>query len=280
MATGKARVGEIELWWEDFGERSDATATVLLVMGATAEATAWPPAFYEPLVAAGYHVVRFDNRDIGLSTWVDFATRPYTVADMAADAVGLLDVLDIPAAHWIGASMGGMIAQQAAIDHPERVLSLTSIMSSPAGPTSADPDLPPMEAKVQEAMARAASMDPVSAAVELYRALSGSRFPFDEEAFRAFLVAGAGRGGFNPACAHAQAIEASPSRREALRGLQMPALVLHGSEDPILPLAHGRATAEAIPGARLVVAEGIGHELPAPAMREYLDPILELLRAT
>ena len=106
MPTGKAKVGAIEIWWEDFGDR--ARETVLLVMGATAQATAWPPAFYEPIVEAGYHVVRFDNRDIGLSTWVDFASQPYTVADMAADAVGLLDVLGIRAAHWVGASMGGM----------------------------------------------------------------------------------------------------------------------------------------------------------------------------
>jgi esterase len=275
MATGKVPVGDIEIWWEEFGDRD--AESVLLVMGATAQATAWPPYFYGPLVDAGYHVLRFDNRDIGLSTWVDYSTQPYTIGDMAADAVGLLDALDIESAHWIGASMGGMISQQAAIDSPQRVRSLTSIMSSPSSPM--DPELPSMTAELTEVMRQAASMDLVEAAVELYRALSGPRFGFDENAFRAQLVASAGRGGINSACAHALAVEGSPSRREALGSVEAPALVLHGSADPILPLEHGRATAEAIPGARLVIAEGFGHDLPAAAIDEYLDPILEHLKA-
>jgi pimeloyl-ACP methyl ester carboxylesterase len=277
MAEGKVRVGELELWWQDFGPRD--RPTVLLVMGANAQAIFWPPSFYEPLVAAGYHVVRFDNRDIGLSSWVDYAKRPYTIADMAGDAVGLLDALGIERAHWVGASMGGMISQQAALDHPTRVLSLTSIMSSPSSPQ--DPELPGMTPEVQraaEAM-QAGGGDPVEAAIGLFASLSGSRAPFDEATFRAGFLLGVERGGFNPACAHGLAVGASPSRRKRLEGLRVPALVIHGDEDPILPLAHGQATADAIPGAKLLVLRGVGHDFPASAIPEYVDAVLAHVRA-
>ncbi len=277
MAEGKERVGEVELWWEDFGDRGDPS--VLLVMGANAQGIFWPLPLVEALADASYHVVRFDNRDIGLSTWVDFEKAPYTVPDMAADAIGLLDALGIERAHWIGASMGGMISQQAALDHPERVRSLTSIMSSPSGPH--DTDLPGMEPKVEAAVAAMATAeDPVEATVAMFSTLAGSRSAFDEEVFRAGFQLGVDRGGFNPACAHGLAVQASPSRRERLRGLQVPTLVLHGSEDPILPLAHGEATAEAIPGARLLVVEGAGHDFPEPAMPQILEAILSHLKAS
>jgi pimeloyl-ACP methyl ester carboxylesterase len=277
MAEGKARVGEIELWWEDFGSR--ANPTVLLVMGANAQAVFWPPVFLERLVAAGYHVVRFDNRDIGLSTWIDWSKRPYTVADMAGDAVGLLGALGIERAHWVGVSMGGMIAQQAALDAPERVRSLVSIMSSPSHP--GDPELPGMAPQVQEAIdaMQSGALGPVEGTVRLFAALAGSRAPFDEALFRAGFEAGLARGGFNPACAHGLAVNASPSRRERLASLRIPALVIHGDEDPILPLAHGEATAAAIPGAKLVVLRGVGHDFPESALPEYVDAILGHLAA-
>ena len=277
MAEGKAVVGELEIWWEDFGDRADPT--VLLVMGAQAQATAWLPYFYEPIVAAGHHVVRFDNRDIGLTTWVeDFERNPYDVPMMAADAAGLLDALGIDKAHWVGASMGGMICQQGAIDYPGRLLSLTSIMSSPSGPN--DPDLPDMEEKVARAAAALENPDDaIAAMIGMFRTLSGSRYPFDEAAFRSAFMEGVGRGGFNPKCAHGLAVERSPSRRERLGSVSVPTLVLHGSEDPILPLEHGRATAAAIPGARLVIAEGFGHDLPPEGVHEYLDPMLEMFAA-
>ena len=277
MAEGKVRVGEIELWWEDFGPRS--RPSVLLVMGANAQAIFWPPAFIERLVAAGYHVVRFDNRDIGLSSWVDWEKHPYAVPDMAADAVGLLDALGIERAHWVGVSMGGMISQQAALDRPERFRSLTSIMSSPSHP--GDPTLPGTEAKVQRAIEalQSGALDPVDATVKLFGTLAGSREPFDEAAFRAGLMEGVARGGFNPACAHGLAVGASPSRRERLQSLRVPTLVIHGDEDPILPLPHGEATAAAIPGAKLVVLRGVGHDFPASAQQEYVEAILAHLAA-
>ena len=276
MSEGKAKVGEIELWWEDFGEPSDPS--VLLVMGANAQSIFWPPVFVERIVDAGYHVVRFDNRDIGLSTWVDYATQPYTVADMASDAVGLLDALGIDRAHFIGASMGGMISQQVALDAPERVVSLTSIMSSPSGPE--DPELPGMHPEVEAAAAAMATADdPIAATIQMFSTLAGSREPFDEAAFREGFMAGVERGGFNPACGHGLAVAASPSRRERLGRLATPTLVVHGDEDKILPLAHGEATAAAVPGAKLVVLKGVGHDFPASAIDEYMAPILDHLRA-
>jgi esterase len=277
MAEGKTRVGELELWWQDFGPK--AAPAVLLVMGANAQAVFWPLPFIERLVAAGYRVVRFDNRDIGLSTWVDYAKRPYTVVDMAGDALGLLDALGIERAHWVGVSMGGMISQQAALDHPERFRSLVSIMSSPSNP--ADPELPGMAPKVQRAVEamQSGAVDPIEGTVALFEALSGSREPFDAAAFRAGFQIGLERGGFNPACAHGLAVGASPSRRKRLEGLRVPTLVIHGDEDPILPLAHGEATARAIPGAKLVVLRGVGHDFPESAIPEYLDAILAHLDA-
>lgn len=274
MAEGKASVGDVTIWWEDFGERGNPA--VLLVMGANAQSVFWPMPLVEALVDAGYHVVRYDNRDIGLSTWIDYEKQPYTVADMAEDAVGLLDALGIDRAHFVGASMGGMISQQAALDHPARVRSLTSIMSSPAGPD--DPDLPDMHESVQKAAAEMMTApDPVAATIAMFATLAGSRAPFDEAAFREVFQIGLDRGGFNPACAHGLAVAASPSRRERLKGLETPALVIHGDEDPILPLGHGEATAAAIPGAKLVVLQGVGHDFPEPAMAEYVGAILDHL---
>jgi pimeloyl-ACP methyl ester carboxylesterase len=195
---------------------------------------------------------------------------------MAADAVGLLDALGIESAHWVGASMGGMISQQAALDHPERVRTLTSIMSSPSGP--GDPDLPDMNPRVAAAAEALGGEDPLGATVALFKTLAGSRAPFDEVEFRRGLEIGVERGGFNPACSHGLAVEASPSRRERLASLRTPTLVIHGDEDPILPLAHGRATAEAIPGAELLVLRGVGHDFPEPAMDETCQAILRHLQ--
>lgn len=277
MAEGKETLGDVTIWWEDFGDR--ANPTVLLVMGANAQAVFWPMPLVEALVDAGYHVVRFDNRDIGLSSWVDYAKHPYTVVDMAGDAVALLDALGIERAHFIGASMGGMISQQAALDHPERVRSLTSIMSSPSGPE--DPDLPDMHPSIQAAAVEmTTARDPIAATIEMFSKLAGSRAPFDEAAFREVFQVGIDRGGFNPTCGHGLAVGASPSRRERLKGLTTPTLVLHGDEDPILPLGHGEATAAAIPGAKLVVLEGVGHDFPEPAMGEYLAAILDHLKTS
>jgi pimeloyl-ACP methyl ester carboxylesterase len=135
-----------------------------------------------------------------------------------------------------------------------------------------------MRPEVQQALARAESLEPMEAALELSRALCGSRYAFAEAAFREYARANAARGGANPKCAHGLAVQASPSRREALRAVRVPALVLHGSDDPILPVEHGRATAAAIPDAQLLIEEGAGHDLPEPVARRYAAAILDLLR--
>src|SRR5512136_1941931 len=144
MSEGKVDSNGIKIWYQDFGDRTNPT--VLFVMGARAQGL-WPPDLIQPIVDTGYHVVCFDNRDVGLSTWIsDFATNPYTLADMAADAVGLMDALKVKQAHVVGVSMGGMIAQLVAINYPDRVLTLTSWASTY---WIADPDVPAMSTKAQ-----------------------------------------------------------------------------------------------------------------------------------
>ncbi len=273
MAEGVAPANGIEIWWQDFGDPADPA--VLLVMGATVPATGWQPEFYEPIVAAGHRVIRFDNRDVGRSTWIDYEQSPYTVEDMADDAIGLLDALSVDRAHVIGASLGGMIGQAVAIRFPERVRSLTSIMSTPSSPE--DPDLSDMSDEIRAAGERLQSgqVDPQNMLVEMWRLLSGSRFKFDEAAFRARIADLAV--GFNPTCSHGDAAGASPSRRERLRQLRVPTLVIHGDEDPIIPLDHGIATADAVPDAKLIVMKGVGHELPPGVLAEIHPAILEHL---
>jgi pimeloyl-ACP methyl ester carboxylesterase len=195
MTERTVRANGIEIWCEDFGSKSDPA--LLLVMGASAQGLLWPDEFCNALASAGRHVIRFDNRDTGQSTCFDFATSPYTLSDMARDAVGLLDALDIERAHVAGASMGGMIGQTLAIEHGPRLRTLTSIMSSPAGTSiltgmmGGVSALPGPEPKVMEAVAASAANPPrttaerIDAAVRLWRALSGSGEPFDEAAVRA-----------------------------------------------------------------------------------------------
>ncbi len=272
MGAGIVTANGIELWYEDFGEATDPH--VVLIMGANATALAWDASFYEPIVDAGYHVVRFDNRDEGLSQWFD-AAHPYTLDDMAADTVGLMDELSIDRAHVIGASMGGMIGQVVALSSPERVLTLTSICSSPG---VSDGRLPsPPQAIVEQMMVPFPDTraEQVEWHLGAYRALAGS-WPFAEARHRARFEADLARG-FNPSPGHGMAVYASGSRLDTLGDLDLPVLVIHGDEDPLVPLEHGAATADAIAGARLLVLPGAGHIdiLDQPDM--VLPSILELL---
>jgi pimeloyl-ACP methyl ester carboxylesterase len=277
----------IEVWCEDFGSPRDPA--LLLVMGAGGQGILWPDEFCAGLASGGRYVIRYDNRDTGQSTCVDFARSPYTLADMARDAIGLLDALGIERAHVAGASMGGMIAQTLAIEHGDRVRTLTSIMSSPLGRSGMEAILDPARAtlpgpapKVMEVLQASAQSPPrtrderIAQALRLWRALAGSGEPFDEAAVREREARVFARAR-NPDAAqnHQLAIGASPDRTEALRGVTTPTLVIHGAEDPILPLAHGRATADAIPGAKLLVIEGMGHDLPPRAAKRIAQAILE-----
>jgi pimeloyl-ACP methyl ester carboxylesterase len=274
MAAGTVATNGIHIWYEDFADPADQH--VVLLMGANATAMAWDPAFYEPIVAAGYHVVRFDNRDVGLSQWFDFDSQPYTLDDMAADTVGLMDALSIQRAHLIGVSLGGMIAQVVALDHPDRVLTLTSICSTPG---LSDPELPAMSDRILElAMmpfpeSRAGRVDQL---VEFYRVSAGTKTPFDERHWRSVFEADMERG-FNPVPGQTLAAALAPSRREALQHLDLPVLVIHGDADPILHYEHGVATAKAVPGAKLVTVAGAGHIDVLAQVDEVLPPILDHL---
>ncbi|MCP3803842.1 alpha/beta fold hydrolase [Allokutzneria sp. A3M-2-11 16] len=270
----------LTLWCEDFGDPADPA--VLLVMGHGGQGTAWPDSFCEALAAGGRRVVRFDNRDVGLSDSVDFATSPYTVGDLAADAIGVLDALGIERAHVIGLSMGGMIGQEMAIEHPDRMLSLTSWMSTPdvLDPVSFDwKSLPGRNAKVVEFFDRVAANPPttraerVDVAVGLVEVCAGSATKLDEVALRKWVEAGLDRSEKDGTLNQVLAIARSRERFHLLPGLSLPTLVLHGTDDPVVPFAHGEETARLIPDARFIPLPGVGHEIPM-AQEEFLVHVL------
>lgn len=265
---------------------------VLLIMGLGMQLVAWPEEFCRALVDAGFFVVRFDNRDIGLSEKVDGAGRasvpwaalryflglpisaPYTLDDMAEDSVAVLDALGIEAAHIVGASLGGMIAQAMVIAHPERCLSLTSIMSS-----SGDRNLPTASWKVTRMLlTRPASNAPLEILldhyVEFFRLVGSPGFPTPEPAVRERLSIGLRRC-YHPAGVERQllAIAASPDRSPALKTISKPTLVVHGSDDPFVRVAHGIDCARKIPGASLKIIPGMGHDL-APGLLPILSEAL------
>jgi len=278
----KAKVGDLELQYDTFGDR--ASKPLLLIMGLGAQMTTWPEGLCEELAARGFFVARFDNRDIGLSTYLDelgppdFAAPAYTLDDMAADAVGVLDHLGVEKAHVVGASMGGMIAQLVAINHADRVLSLTSIMSNVGGGDSVQPAdgslgaifaPPPPDREGR-----------IESSVVLRRILAGGN-PIDEARERELAAAQIDRA-WHPegTMRQAAAIVSAGSRRDALGRLQVPALVIHGQDDPLVPPENGRRTAGAIPGARLLEFEGMGHNLPPQTWPRIADAIADLAART
>jgi pimeloyl-ACP methyl ester carboxylesterase len=278
----------IRLCQDSFGDA--AAPPLVLIMGLAAQMTAWDDTFCAQLAARGYRVIRFDNRDIGLSTRLDAAgvpdvgaallaalqgkpvSAPYRLEDMADDTVGLLDALGIGQAHVVGASMGGAIGQTIAIRHPQRLLTLTSIMS-----TTGAPDLPP---PTPEAMA--VLMKPTPPDFEAYaqsyaqswRVLRAGSFPEDEARDRAKAEQNWARG-LHPAGVARQlvAVLASGSRRPALASVRVPTLVIHGDRDPLVPFACGQDVARSVPGARLVAMEGMGHALPISFWPRIIDAI-------
>ena len=284
----RAGANGIELEYDTFGRAADPT--LLLVMGFGAPMILWRVEFCERLAARGLQVVRFDNRDCGLSSQIDQPVTaelsavgraglageplaaPYTLSDMAADAVGLLDALGVDAAHVAGASMGGMIVQTLAIEHPKRVRTLVSIMS-----TTGAADMPSPK---PEAMA--ALLAPVAterpAAIErglaMSRALGSPGYPFDEADERDLLGRMFDRGVHPDGNARQLlAVMAAKSRRDALGTVRVPTLVIHGIEDPIIPIQAGRDTAAAVPGAELLEIEGMGHDLPRAIWPQLVDAI-------
>lgn len=261
-----AQANGINIEFEAFG-RSDQPS-VLLIMGLGSQMTAWDPPLCEAIAELGYYVIRYDNRDVGLSTWFDEAGATYSIGDMADDAAGLLDYLGIKAAHVVGVSMGGMIAQTFAVKYPQRTRTLTSIMST-TGDHAVGQAHPQALAVLM--MSRPRSRDEaIEQSVMLRRTIGSPGFAFDERDVRDRAGAAYDRA-FHPAGTGRQlaAIMVQPDRTVALGTLSMPVLVIHGEEDPLIDPSGGRATAAAIPGSQLKIIPGMGHNLPPELFAEF-----------
>jgi pimeloyl-ACP methyl ester carboxylesterase len=284
----KAKANNIDLEYDTFGRPEDAP--LLLIMGLGAQMITWVDEFCKELAKNGFYIIRYDNRDIGLSTKLDKAgvqnlmkvinaaqrgqliNASYTLNDMADDAVGLLDYLNIEKAHICGASMGGMIAQTIAIRHPTRVLSLVSIMSS-----TGNPDLPQPKPQAMQALLTPTPEEReayINHTVKMGRILYGSGFPYDEELRRKLAEQAYDRSfypdGFNR---QMTAILASGSRKTALQSVKVPTLVIHGADDPLVPLEAGKDTANSIPNAELLIINGMGHSLPPETWPRIIEKI-------
>ena len=281
----RVRANGIDIAYESFGRESDPA--IVLIHGMNTPLTGWPDSLCDGLVQRGLRVVRFDNRDIGRSTFFpelgvpDISAlmavlkaggrpiAPYGLEAMADDVAGLLDALGIERAHLVGASMGGMIAQIVALDHPGKVRSLVSIMSTTGRPglPAASPGAMRTLVKTPASGSRA---DRLETAVAATQAISGSGFPQTEVELAAYLGRSIDYTPFDPAAAARQsaAVIAAAPRDDRLARLILPALVIHGDDDPIMPPAHGEDTARVIPGAKLLIVPGMGHDF-----KEALMPI-------
>lgn len=284
-----ATANGIEIHYEEHGKASDPV--MLLIMGFGAQLTLWPDELVEDLVGRGFRVIRYDNRDIGLSHKFDGVKAPglikmtlmskigltprvpYTLADMAADGIGLLDALGIEKAHIVGASMGGMIAQHVAAKYPERCLSFTQVFS-----TTGDPKLPAAKKEALKALVtRPASSEEdalVDHGVMLARTIGSPGYPSPEDRLRDRARTSIQRS-FYPEgpTRHLSAIVADGNRSEMLRDISVPTLVLHGEDDPLVPCDGGRHTAECIPNAKLKTIPGWGHDLPLELVDEIAGEI-------
>ena len=280
----------IEIEYESFGKESDPA--ILVVMGFAAPLNLWPVGFYEGLAARGFRVIRFDNRDIGHSTHLTGQTAPttpamvaelqagrrpwvpYTLDDMAADAAAMLDALGIERAHIAGASMGGMIAQLVAINHPGKTKSLISIMS-----TTGRRDLPPAKPDAIAALITPPPSfgrdDLVEASIRVAKVIGSPGYPFAEAELRTRMEQMIDRAPYdgNGIARQWAAIVTAQPRNEKLRGLRVPALVLHGADDPLILPAAAIDTAESIPGAELVIVPGMGHNCNDALVPVYLRHI-------
>jgi pimeloyl-ACP methyl ester carboxylesterase len=282
----RAKTNGIELEYETFGD--PANPTMALVMGFAMQMIGYDERFCAGLASKGFHVVRLDNRDIGLSTKLgalgapdilramqgDASAATYAIEDMADDLAGLLPAIGVEKAHLVGVSMGGFIAQETAIRHPGRVLSVASIMSS-TGNRMVGQGRPEVLRVLMSRppVTREAAVD---RAVEVWRALGSPGFPFDEARVRAngarawdrdHEYAGVGR--------QMAAILTMRDRTADLGRVRAPVLVIHGAEDPLIAVSGGEATAQAVPGARLVVIPGMGHDLPEPVWPTIISALVE-----
>lgn len=274
----------IELAYQEMGDAGGEP--LLLAMGLSMQMIAWDETFCGMLAERGFRVVRFDNRDVGRSTRIDSAgvprradmmigrraSAPYRLRDMAADTVGLMDHLGIDSAHLVGASMGGMVVQTTAIEYPERARSLVSVMSNTGSRWTGMPS--------RKAMAVLLGRPPrgreaaIERAVRTFRVIGSPGYPFEEERVRRIAGRSYDRGHSAAAVLRQlHAITASGDRTQALRGLRVPATVIHGNRDPLVRPAGGRATARAIPNARLKMIDGMGHDLPRRLHPVFVEAI-------
>ena len=289
IATGVGP-SHLDIAYEQHG--NPAHPTVLLVMGIAAQLVHWPPGFLQALVKRDLHVVRFDNRDSGRSTHLraappanlpaalqgDLSSVSYTLSDMAADAVGLLDVLRVDAAHVVGASMGGAIAQTLAIEHPKRVLSLTSMMFTTGDPAVGQCHPATLKSVFGGPPAHTRE-EVVARAVRASGIVGSPAFPTDPADVAERAVLAYDRGHDEAAIARqAVATVASGDRTPRLRALDVPTLVLHGLADTLCDPSGGRATAAAIPGAELVLIEGMGHDIPPGLWERIADHVAAVVR--
>ena len=280
----RAQANGIDLEYEDFGDPSKPT--LLLVMGLGAQMIVWDDRFCQQLADRGFHVIRYDNRDVGLSTKFDDAPAPdlaaalggdgssaaYLLGDMADDGIGLLDALGIDNAHIVGASMGGMIVQEMAIRHPDRVLSLCSIMSTTGDRSVGQPTPEAMSALM--AAPPQTRDEALDLAVQAQKVIGGT-YPLDETRVRERAGLSYDRMNYPIGMARQLvAIMASPDRTPKLQELDVPTLVIHGEVDPLVTLSGGEATAKAVPGAELLVVPGMGHDTPEQVWPQLIDAIV------
>lgn len=279
----RVKANGIELEYDTVGDPADPA--LVLVMGLGAQLIDWPAAFAGRLADGGFHVIRYDNRDAGLSTHLDdlpkadfgallagTGTAPYALADLSDDLAGLLDALNIERAHVVGASMGGMIAQRFAIDHPHRLLSLCSIMSS-TGDLSVGRPTPAAQAMLLRPPATSRDQA-IEQGVAGYRLIASTGFAVTDEELRERVTADYDRA-YHPAGTGRQlaAVLTTPDRTAALGAVAVPTLVVHGEVDPLIDRSGGAATAAAIPGAELLMIPGMGHDLPAGVWPELVAAI-------
>jgi pimeloyl-ACP methyl ester carboxylesterase len=281
----RVRSNGIEIEYEEFGRPDDPV--LLLICGLGSQLLSWDVELCAMFVERGFRVVRFDNRDVGLSTSFagvtdqnitsalagDATTAPYSLDDMADDTAGLLDAIGVDAAHVVGVSMGGMIAQSLAIRHPHKVASLCSIMSTTGDPSVGGPTPAALEALLRPPPTT--RDEAIEGALRTTAVIGSPGFPAEEARLRdragrawdrATERTGAGR--------QILAVVTSPDRTEALGRLEVPTLVIHGREDPLIDVSGGEATARAVPGAELLVIPGMGHEVSVPLWPQLVDAIV------
>lgn len=281
---GYADNNGVNIWYDVHRLQDTIKGSVLLIMGLSADALIWPDYFYQPLVDSGYQVIRMDNRGIGNSDWDAFdADNPYTLSDMAKDAIAVLDTLGVSKAHVVGASMGGMIGQTMCVEHPDRVASLTSIMSTA---WAEDPEMPEIDMNIFKNIGintikyglSGDIEDAIKLRIAIREQLMGSeKYNLDIDGIAQLTRYNLEkRNGYYQQSGRQQttAIKLSGSRIDDLKTLTTPTLVVHGKTDPLIPFEHGVKTAELVPNAETLWIDGMGHTLP----RIYSDTILSRMQ--